>query len=270
MCKKFDVTDEELRNMYETGISSHELAKRFGINKKTVLDRLHQFPDWEELKWKYHGLKIKKKLETKIFHGVCVGCNTEFTSKMRREYCSTKCYKQIWQKEWRNQHKDDINKKRRDRRQMREKKKTERQLWLNKFLQKAGENHKRNLDKFANKMLSKCDSWKNALVSRSKKMNVECNITITELRNLLHDHYGKKCKYCNKILDINNLVIDHIIPISKGGTSNIENLQIICNTSNSMKGSLDECNFKMLLDWLDTAPEELKKDVSIRLARGIH
>lgn len=270
MSIKFNITDDELRNLYEQGISAYELAKRYNVHKATVLKRLHKFPDWDELKWKHHGLKIKKKMQGKLFYGVCEGCNKSFTCNKKRNYCSDTCYKSIWQKEWRSQNKDEINRKKRERSKMKEKKKTERQLWLEKFTQKAGEVHKRNLDRFAKKMLSKCDSWKNGLVSRSKKYNVECNVTVEELRQLLYNSYGTQCKYCNKKIDVNTLVIDHIIPISKGGTSNIDNLQIICSTSNSMKGSLDENNFKLLLEWLSTVPEELKKDVYIRLARGIH
>ncbi len=267
---KFNITDEELRKLYEEGNSSYQLAKDFNVSKKLVLNRLHTFPDWNELKWKYHGDKIKKKLASKMFHGKCNGCGIEFTSNKKRNYCTNKCYKANWQKDSRGQVREEYNKKRRERRKLREKKKTERQLWMDKFLQKASEVHKRNLDRFAHKMLSKCDSWKNGLVSRSKKCGVECNITVEELRQLIFDNYGKSCKYCGKRLDVNTIVIDHIIPISKGGTSNKENLQIICSTSNSMKGSLDEVHFQMLLNWLDTAPEELKKDVSIRLSRGIH
>jgi 5-methylcytosine-specific restriction endonuclease McrA len=149
-------------------------------------------------------------------------------------------------------------------------KKTDRQQWNEKFRERASTVHKRRLDNFSNRMLKRCDGWKTSLVSRSKKYGVECNITAEELRQLMHQFYGTQCRYCNKTLDINNIVIDHIIPISKGGTSNIDNLQVICKTSNSMKGSLDEGNFKILLSWLDTVPEELKQDISIRLARGIN
>ena len=86
---------------------------------------------------------------------------------------------------------------------------------------------------------------------------------------MMYDAYGTSCRYCGRKLDINNLVIDHIVPMAKGGNSNIENLQVICKTSNSMKGSLDESNFHLLLEWLETVPPELKRDVSIRLAGGI-
>jgi 5-methylcytosine-specific restriction endonuclease McrA len=163
-----------------------------------------------------------------------------------------------------------VNRKKQERILPIEKKKTTKQFWLDNFTQKAGEVHKRYLDRFAKKMLARCNSWKNSLVTRSKKYGVECNITVEELRQLMFDNYGKKCKFCHKTLDINTLVLDHKIPISKGGTSNADNLQIICSTSNSMKGSLDEHHFEMLLEWLNSVPEELKKDVSIRLSRGIN
>ncbi|MCD6371183.1 MAG: HNH endonuclease [Candidatus Aenigmarchaeota archaeon] len=43
---------------------------------------------------------------------------------------------------------------------------------------------------------------------------------------------GWKCVYCG---DNKNLQIDHIIPFSKGGTTNLDNLQTICKKCNSKK-----------------------------------
>ena len=151
------------------------------------------------------------------------------------------------------------------------KRRSKRQAWLEKFEEKAGEVHKRKLAKFAERMDKRCSSWKNSLVSRSKKAGVECNVTLDELRQLMYDNYGTACRYDGRQLDINNLVIDHITPLSKDGTSNIDNLQVICKTCNSMKGSLSESHFDILREWLENeAPEELKRDVSIRLAGGIY
>jgi 5-methylcytosine-specific restriction endonuclease McrA len=142
--------------------------------------------------------------------------------------------------------------------------------WEDRFLEKIEGIHKRNKDQVVAKILKRVDTTRSGLATRSKKHGVECNVTVEELRELVYESYGKKCKYCDKILTIKTFVVDHIIPISKNGSSNIDNLQIICKTSNSMKGSLPETQFHMLLDWLETVPEELKKDISIRLARGIH
>ena len=148
--------------------------------------------------------------------------------------------------------------------------KKQKEIWKNRFKKKVILVHKRNIEKVINKLLARIDRTKTNLYIRSAKYNVKCDITVNELRQLVLDAYGKKCKYCDKILTNKTFVIDHIIPISKGGTSTKDNLQIICKTSNSMKGSLIEEHYKILLDWLDTVPEELKKDISIRLARGIH
>lgn len=141
--------------------------------------------------------------------------------------------------------------------------------WKVKFLEAIEGTHKRNKNKVVDRIVKRTETVRSGLIQRSKKHCVECNVTVEELRQLIIDAYGKKCRYCDKIIVINNLVVDHIVPISKGGTSNIDNLQVICKTSNSMKGSLTEEHFQMLRDWLETVPEELKKDISIRLAKGI-
>lgn len=141
--------------------------------------------------------------------------------------------------------------------------------WEEKFLDKVRLCHVRMLPKVVARILKRVNATKTSLNIRSKKHDVECNVTIEELRQLVYDAYGKKCKYCDNILSINNLVFDHIIPISAGGNSNITNLQIICKKSNGMKGSLHEEHFNILLQWLDTVPDELKRDIGIRLARGV-
>lgn len=53
------------------------------------------------------------------------------------------------------------------------------------------------------------------------------------LKKLLHK-YKFKCVFCgNK----ENLTIDHIIPVSKGGSDDEDNLQILCKSCNSKKGA---------------------------------
>ena len=43
---------------------------------------------------------------------------------------------------------------------------------------------------------------------------------------------GEQCKVCGSTKD---LTVDHIIPVSKGGTNDLDNLQILCRKHNSTK-----------------------------------
>ena len=140
--------------------------------------------------------------------------------------------------------------------------------WEEKFIEKLRTVHTRNVQKKAKRLLKRIDTVKNGMVARSKKYEVECTITTEELRQLALEAYGTPCRYSKRILTIDNMVFDHLIPISKGGASSKENIQVISKFSNTMKGSLSEENFFILLNWLDTLDEELRKDISIRLAGG--
>lgn len=54
------------------------------------------------------------------------------------------------------------------------------------------------------------------------------------LREKVMLKYRKACFYC---LTGESLGIDHIIPLSRGGTNNEENLQILCKRCNARKGT---------------------------------
>jgi len=51
----------------------------------------------------------------------------------------------------------------------------------------------------------------------------------------LVDDYGEQCLHCGAT---EHLVIDHIIPLAKGGLSIYDNLQLLCRDCNSLKGKL--------------------------------
>ena len=46
---------------------------------------------------------------------------------------------------------------------------------------------------------------------------------------------GECCVNCDETAD---LVLDHVIPIAKGGLSRLDNLQLLCSTCNRIKGKL--------------------------------
>jgi len=68
-----------------------------------------------------------------------------------------------------------------------------------------------------------------------------CLITRSEfngMRNALMsaiiERDGYYCKNCNST---ENITIDHIVPVSKGGKNILSNLQLLCRSCNSKKGA---------------------------------
>ena len=51
----------------------------------------------------------------------------------------------------------------------------------------------------------------------------------------LRDMY--KCQYCLDIFDVNQLTLDHVIPRSKGGQTEWQNIVTCCKSCNTKKGS---------------------------------
>jgi 5-methylcytosine-specific restriction endonuclease McrA len=70
-----------------------------------------------------------------------------------------------------------------------------------------------------------------ASVRRTRKTEAGGSFTVVEWRSLCKK-YGNRCLSCGKRW---NLTADHVIPVSKGGTSDIGNIQPLCGPCNSIK-----------------------------------
>ena len=67
---------------------------------------------------------------------------------------------------------------------------------------------------------------------RTRKTQAGGSHTAGEFKDLCN-HFGNKCLCCGR--DDVKLTADHVIPVSKGGTSNIGNIQPLCQACNSSK-----------------------------------
>ena len=114
--------------------------------------------------------------------------------------------------------------------------------------------------------MKKSSTLRSTLKRRSKEYEVEFNISLEEVRELLYGAYGRTCNYCNSRLLVNNMVCDHIIPLSLGGSSVPKNLQMICMRCNTRNGPLTNKNFKKILNWLSKQDIELKNYVLKKMA----
>lgn len=65
----------------------------------------------------------------------------------------------------------------------------------------------------------------------------------TNLRRMVIERDGLRCVYCDDDLTNSEVHLDHVIPESRGGLTNYENLQVTCRKCNLTKGVLSESEF---------------------------
>lgn len=65
-----------------------------------------------------------------------------------------------------------------------------------------------------------------------------------EVRKYVYERDNYQCKSCGKTNHETDLNIDHIIPLSKGGTNDLSNLQTLCRKCNLQKSNAFDTRFK--------------------------
>lgn len=66
-------------------------------------------------------------------------------------------------------------------------------------------------------------------------------------RKTVYANSNGKCAICGKPVKFKKATIDHIQPLSAGGTNDFKNLQIACRSCNGMKSYLTMNDFLMKL-----------------------
>lgn len=69
--------------------------------------------------------------------------------------------------------------------------------------------------------------------------------------------YNGHCAYCGQHLKQKNMTVDHLVPQSRGGGNNIENLMPCCKSCNSMKAADKLRVFRLRFFWNSLHPSEL-------------
>ena len=112
-----------------------------------------------------------------------------------------------------------------------------------------------------------------------KKKLPPLSFTLDEFRSDILGVMGGKengaiiCRYCKMAFTIDQIAVDHARPLSRGGSTELDNLDYPCRPCNARKGSMDPKEFIALLAFLETIPlariDVLKRlEQSVSLAAG--
>ena len=141
-------------------------------------------------------------------------------------------------------------------------------FWEDKFFPKLRKHHGNRTKGVFNRLMKKSSTLRTSLKRRSKEYEVIFDISLKEIRELIYAQYGKQCKYCKDILSIRNMVCDHNIPLSHGGESVKNNLQMICARCNTRKGPLTDKAYSKLLAWLKRQNKNTRNYILRKLAKS--
>lgn len=86
--------------------------------------------------------------------------------------------------------------------------------------------------------LVRSPSWETkvpAVIMMREYINPKINIRFSKSNLYLRDQYT--CLYCNQRIHKQDLTMDHLVPVSKGGKTNWDNMVTSCSDCNCKKGN---------------------------------
>jgi 5-methylcytosine-specific restriction endonuclease McrA len=101
---------------------------------------------------------------------------------------------------------------------------------------------------------------------RSKKHNRTMNYCEAELLALVKAQ--PLCRYCQQAWLPKDFEIDHVVPVSRGGSFNLQNLAVAHGGCNRAKHTLLEESFHRLMTFLGSLPTDDAQNIWMRLKAG--
>lgn len=62
-------------------------------------------------------------------------------------------------------------------------------------------------------------------------------------RKIIYQRADGRCQLCGRKIEFNNMTVDHIIPISKGGSNDMDNTEATCFPCNQFKSNIFPAEF---------------------------
>lgn len=114
------------------------------------------------------------------------------------------------------------------------------------------------------------------MADRADEVPTSVPFSLDELRAEVELHLNtedgpfgaRDCRYCGDRLKPKTFSLDHRIPVDRGGSWDLSNLDVICEKCNRAKGTMTGEEFDAVLRVLRTMPERTMNDVLGRLKAG--
>ena len=161
----------------------------------------------------------------------CEDCGRSFAFKRTtKRFCDTTCRDRSWDK--RNQ-----EKVKQHNRAHYEKHKARLIAQVRARHMANPERQRERLRKYYRTKYGRAMSFERTRHRRAKEAGAQGSYTAKEWIELV-ERCGTKCLACNtQVQSAKNLTVDHIVPISRGGSNHIGNLQPLCFRCNCRKGT---------------------------------